>query len=249
MQQKISVTILTKNSSETIQSTLDALKDFDEVVILDTGSLDTTKEICSKYLNVKIYSEDFKGFGPTHNRASALASHPWILSIDSDEIVSDELKKEIADLTLNPKTAYEIRRHNYFQNRRMKSCSGWDPDYVVRLYHKERTSFSSDMVHEKVITKGLSISRLKGVIRHTPYRQISDFLAKMQSYSSLFAEQKASIKSSSLSKAILHGYIAFIKSYIFKCGFMQGSQGFIISQYNAHATYYKYLKLAEKSKH
>lgn len=248
MKQPISVTILTKNSEETLKKTLDSLKDFIEVLVLDTGSADKTESICAEFSNVKFIKHPFQGFGPTHNVASSLALHDWILSIDSDEILSDGLQTEIQAVELEENTIYSIRRHNFFNKKRIVTCAGWDPDWVVRLYNRKKTLFSNDAVHEKVLQSGCTVRNLTHPIYHTPYRRISDLLGKMQSYSSLFAEQSREKKSSSLLKALLHGYLAFFKSYFLKGGFSQGKEGFIISLYNSHSTYYKYLKLDEINK-
>ncbi|NDD58949.1 MAG: glycosyltransferase family 2 protein, partial [Chlamydiae bacterium] len=112
-----------------------------------------------------------------------------------------------------------------------------------RLYNKKTTRFSSDLVHEKILSVGLQTPRLAHPILHTPYLDFSDFLKKMESYSQLFYEQNKHKKQSSLLSAIMHGVSAFIKSYIFKRGFTQGAEGFIISTYNGQASYYKHLKL------
>ena len=246
MKTQISVTILAKNSSETIEETLISTIGFPEVLVLDTGSTDATIEICSRYPHVKIFSHPFEGFGPTHNIASSLARFPWILSLDSDEVLTPKLKNEILSLSLDSRSVYRIRRHNFFRKKRITTCSGWDPDWVVRLYDKTQTRFSNDQVHEKILTSGMNIVSLIHPMTHTPYRKISDFLHKMQSYSNLFADQNVGRREASLLKALLHGWLAFVKSYIFKRGIFQGSEGFIISLYNSHTTFYKYLKLSEK---
>jgi glycosyltransferase involved in cell wall biosynthesis len=240
----ISVTILTKNSAETLEPTLQSLRSFPEVLLFDTGSTDATLAIAKRYSNVKIIQEPFRGFGAAHNRATELASHDWILSIDSDEIVSPALADEILQLSLNKNAVYSLDRRNHFLGKRMKGCSGWYPDPVIRLYHRGATSFSHDAVHEKVITHNLKIVPLQGPLLHTPYRSIEDILTKMQHYSTLFARQHQGKKRSSLRSALGHGFAAFLKSYFLKRGFLQGKAGLIISIYNAHATYYKYLKLA-----
>jgi glycosyltransferase involved in cell wall biosynthesis len=243
----ISVTILVKNSQDTLEKTLASLKDFPEVIVVDTGSTDLTLEIAKKFPNVRIFNRTFKGFGPSHNEASNLASHEWILSIDSDEVLSSELSEEILSLKLDPHCVYSLSRHNYFNGKHIKWGGGWYPDPVIRLYHRQTTQFTDDAVHEKVISKGLTLVSLKGALYHTPYRQISDFLTKMQTYSSLFAEEK-SARPPSILKAIFHAWFAFFKSYVLKRGFLGGKEGFIISAYNSHTTFYKYLKLAEKIK-
>jgi glycosyltransferase involved in cell wall biosynthesis len=239
----ISVTILTKNSSETLGSTLASLQKFSEVILYDSGSTDATFEIASQFPNVKIVRGAFNGFGPTHNTASSLASHDWILSIDSDEVLTSELEGEILKLQLDASTVYQIPRHNYFNGKWIRWCGGWHPDPVVRLYHRGSTRFTDDAVHEKVVTSGMRVTPLSSPLLHTPYRSIEDFLTKMQAYSTLFAKQHQGKKSSSMAKAIFRGAFAFLKSYLLKKGFLGGKEGFIISLYNGHATFYKYLKL------
>jgi glycosyltransferase involved in cell wall biosynthesis len=221
---------------------------FPEVLIYDTGSEDSTLKLAQEFPNTRVHTGEFWGFGPTHNVASALASHNWILSVDSDEEVSKELCEEILSLKLDPKCVYEIRRHNFFNGKRIKGCSGWDPDYVVRLYHRKTTAFDVAQVHEKILVSNLKKIRLKHPIKHTPYLQIGDFITKMQTYSTLFAQQHAKSKKASVVSALFHGWWAFLKSYLFKRGFIAGKEGLIISLYNGHATFYKYLKLAETPK-
>ncbi len=240
----ISATILTKNSEETLAASLASLKNFPEVLILDTGSTDRTLKIASSFPNVRIVKETFQGFGNTHNLASNHASYDWILSIDSDEVLSPELSSEILKTALDPRTVYSLDRHNHFQDKHIRCCAGWHPDRIVRLYHRKTTQFTEDHVHEKIIISDLKIIPLRNRLIHTPYRTIEEFLNKMQFYSTLFAEQNSGKKQSSLSKAIGHGLAAFLKSYFLKRGFLGGREGFIISLYNGHTAYYKYLKLA-----
>jgi len=241
----ISVTLLTKNNEDTLEATLRSLASFPEILLYDTGSTDKTLEIARTFPNVHVQQGLFSGFGPTHNLVSSLAKHDWILSIDSDEELSPELVAEIHALPLNPTHVYALRRHNYFNGKHIRWCAGWHPDIVVRLYHRKKTRFTDAAVHERVITQGLLTVTLSSPLYHTPYRNMSAFLQKMQTYSTLFAEQ--STTSSSLFKALVHSWFAFFKSYILKRGFLGGKEGFIISAYNGHTAFYKYLKLAEKT--
>ncbi|HSX03413.1 MAG TPA: glycosyltransferase family 2 protein [Rhabdochlamydiaceae bacterium] len=242
----ISVTILTKNSRRTLQKTLESVRSFSEVVILDTGSTDQTLFLAKEYLNTKIYTSPFLGFGALHNEAAHLATHDWILSLDSDEVLTAELIEEIQGLVLDPTCVYSIERHNFFNGKRIKWCGGWHPDRVVRLFHRKSACFSDDQVHEKVITQHLKEISLQSPLLHTPYLEIADFLDKMQHYTTLFADQEKRKKKVSVFKALYHSFYAFAKSYIFKRGFLGGKEGFIISMYNGHSTFYKYLKLAER---
>lgn len=240
----ISVTILTKNSQQYLQEVLLALKPFGEVLVYDTGSTDQTMAIAATFHNVRILEATFEGFGPTHNKASEKAANDWILSIDSDEVVSQEMVDAIMNVQENPLAVYSFPRNNYFNGKFIKWC-GWYPDRQMRLYNRTKTRFSDAQVHEAIIATNMSIVPLKGPIIHYSYASISDFLSKMQSYSTLFAQQNKNKKSSSLLKAIGHGLFTFFKSYVIKRGFLGGYEGFVISAYNAHTAYYKYLKLYE----
>lgn len=240
----ISVTVLAKNSQKHLRKVLNSLTAFGEVILYDTGSKDTTIEIARSFRNVKIAQAPFAGFGPTHNMASASAKNDWILSIDSDEIASVDLINAIAAQELDPKAVYSFPRHNFFNGKFIKTC-GWYPDRQIRLYNRNKTRFSDAKVHEAIIADGMRHCYLNGPIIHYSYSSISDFLSKMQSYSTLFAEQNCGKLHSSLGTALMHGFFAFFKSYIIKRGIFGGYEGYVISAYNAHTAYYKYLKLYE----
>lgn len=244
MKQSISVTLLTKNSQAHLAEVLTALADFDEVLLCDTGSTDNTLRLAKNFPNVVIKEQAFIGFGPTHNLATSLAKNDWILSIDSDEILSSDLLEEIKQLDLVPTNVYSFPRHNQYRGKWIKTC-GWYPDRQFRLYNRKITRFDDAQVHESILTKNLDKVPLNGHIKHYSYTSTADFLNKMQTYSTLFAQQNKGKKSSSLCKAVLHGLFAFFKSYVLKRGILQGREGFEISIYNANTAFYKYLKLAE----
>ena len=240
----ISVTILSKNAERLLAECLGALTDFPEIILLDNGSTDATLSIAAAFANVRIVQEPFTGFGPLHNRAAELAAHDWILSIDSDEILTAELHAEIAALDLDPGCVYSFPRENHFNGKPI-TCCGWHPDRTVRLFNRNRTRFTDAAVHEGVITAGLREVRLKHPARHYSYARVADFLAKMQRYSDQFADQHAGKKTSSPLKAVLHAGFAFFKSYVIQRGMLHGYEGLLISAYNAHTAFYKYLKLYE----
>ena len=114
-----------------------------------------------------------------------------------------------------------------------------------QAYNKMKTKFSDDQVHEAIISENMRHVPLKAPLIHYSYASISDFLAKMQSYSTLFANQYQGKRKSSFAKALSHGIFAFFKSYVLKRGFLGGYEGYVISAYNGHTAYYKYLKLYE----
>ncbi len=243
----ISITILTKNSERHLEAVLKSLHGFGEVMVYDTGSTDRTREIVDSCEYTTWVEGFFDGFGLTHNRASSLAQHDWILSIDSDELLSMDLKQEIEECVLDKQSVYAISRRNFYRGREIKSC-GWSPDYQVKLYNRTATKYSQAAVHETVMAQGLKKVFFKHQIDHFPYASIEDFLYKMQSYSSLFAQQYQGKRTSSTAKAIFRGLYTFLRCYFLQRGIFEGSQGFEIAIYNAITTYYKYLKLRDANR-
>lgn len=240
----ISVTLLLKGSPKRLPQVLSALHSFDEVLVYENGADESSLLELKNHPNVTLRTGPFLGFGPTHNQASFLAKNDWIFSVDSDEVVSDDLLKEIDNLPEDPSFVYSMPRLNRYNHKTIYWC-GWYPDRVNRLYHKQKTKFSDDLVHEKIELNGLKTISLKAPLYHYSYESLSDFLSKMQTYSDLFALQNAGKRASSPLKAIGHAVAAFLKSYILKKGFLGGYEGYLISIYNAHTAFYKYLKLYE----
>lgn len=240
----ITVTILTKNSQKYLVEVLDALQLFDEVLLYDNGSSDKTFEIASHYSNVVVYHGPFEGFGVMHNKATELARNDWILSIDSDEVVTPEMALEILNAQLSPDCVYSFPRHNFYNNRHIKCC-GWYPDRQNRLYYRKKTAFTNAEVHESIITDRLTIVKFCGAIKHYSYETTADFLKKMQVYSDLFAKQYKGKRKSSIMTAVGHATFTFFKNYFFQRGILYGKEGFIVSIYNANTAFYKYLKLLE----
>lgn len=243
---KISATILLKGDPIHFQKVLSALEPLDEVLIFNNGGGRATLDSLNHFKNVRVVEGVFSGFGPTHNAASELAKNDWILSVDSDEVATNALITEIMALSLDDATVYSIPRRNFYQGKWIRGC-GWWPDHALRLYNKKTTQFTNVQVHESIQTKGMHIVTLKNWLEHYSYTSASDFLTKMQSYSDLFAKEWTGKKQSSPCKAALHGAFAFFKSYILKLGIRGGYEGYLISKYNGHTAFYKYIKLYESN--
>ena len=240
----ISVIIITKNEAAVIERCLSSVAWADEIIVFDTESSDGTADIARR-LGAKIESAPgWPGFGPQKNRALALASCDWVLSIDADEWVTPELRAEIERAIAAPDwlPAYRMPRLSSYCGRTMRH-SGWWPDHVIRLFRRGAARFSDDLLHEKLLVDGVTGS-LREALRHEAIRDLDDALAKMSSYSTAGAQMlHARGKTSSLAGAVLHGVWTFIRTYVLRAGFLDGREGFMLAVSNAEGAYYRYLKL------
>lgn len=242
---KLSVVVITKNEEASIERCLRSVAWADEVIVLDSGSSDRTVEIAAALKARTSVTADWPGFGPQKNRALALATGDWVLSLDADEWVTPELRDEIRSVIAasGAPDAFRLPRLSSFCNRQMRH-SGWWPDYVVRLFRRGAARFTEDLVHERVEVRG-PVGTLANPLLHETYVSLEEMLDKFNNYSSLGARmlQERAVRGG-LTKAILHGLGAFFRTYLLRRGFLDGREGFMLAVANAEVTYYKYLKLA-----
>lgn len=241
---KLSAILITKNEAFHLRACLESVAFADQIVIVDSGSTDETVEIARAAGARVIQTGDWPGFGPQKNRALAAAEGEWVLSIDADERVTPELAAEIKAVIANRQAAdaYEIPRKSWYCGRFI-AHAGWAPDYVTRLVRRGHARFSDDLVHERLIVNGAT-GRLKTPLLHYSFRDFSQVLNKIDLYSTLSARQRYDKgQRSSVGKAILHGLAAFIRTYIFKRGFLDGAHGLALAISNAEGSYYRYLKI------
>lgn len=241
----ISCVIIAKNAEATLNTTLDSLKDFNDVVLYSNNSTDKTDEIALSYSNITLVNGDFLGFGQTKNTAATYAKNNWVLSLDADEVLSKEFVRELQELPLKDDTLYSITRENYYKKRVVKHC--WGKDIIIRLYNKSKTSFTDKQVHESIISKNFNIKNIEGTVKHYPYSTITDFIIKLDRYSTIYAEDNVGKKSSSPFKAFFNGLFSFFKTYFLKRGFMDGYAGLVIAFSHMSTNFYKYTKLYEKN--
>jgi glycosyltransferase involved in cell wall biosynthesis len=241
---KLSVVIITKNEADNIQACLDSVKFADQWIIVDSDSADGTADIARAAGAIVVQTADWPGFGPQKNRALDAAQGDWILSLDADERISPALAKEIlAAIESNAHSAYALPRLSSYCGHFIRH-SGWYPDYIVRLFRRGAARFSDDLVHERVITRDNRYGKLRTPMIHYSYRSGEECLRKMDQYSTLGAQQAfAAGKRSSLGKAVIHAVSAFLRSYIFKRGFLDGRAGIMVAISTAESTYHKYFKL------
>jgi len=242
----ISVVIMAKDAQATINKCLESLVEFGEVILYLNDTTDNTKEIASKFDNVKVIDGEFLGFGPTKNKAAKYSSNDWILSLDSDEVLSSNFVENLKQLTLNLNNVYSILRTNFYKQSQIKHC--WGNDIIVRLYNKTKTSFIDQKVHEYVITDGFDTIELDGFVEHYPYSTVTDFIVKLDRYSTIFAQDNVGRKSSSPLKAFFNSQFSFLKTYFIKRGFLDGYAGLVIAFSHMATNFYKYIKLYELNK-
>jgi len=242
----ISVVMIAKDSEQTIKASLESLKVFLEVILYLNNSSDKTKEIAQNYSNVKIIEGEFLGFGATKNRATSYATNEWILSLDSDEVLSLEFVQHLQQLKLSNDKLYSILRTNYYKEIPIRHC--WGDDIITRLYNRTKTQFTNKHVHEHIMEEGFKKERLKGEVLHYPYSNMSQFIAKADQYSTLFSQDRVGKKSSSPLKAFFNAHYSFFRTYILKRGFLDGYAGLIIAFSHMVTNFYKYMKLYELNK-
>ncbi len=242
----ISVVIIVKDGMQSMGECLEALKDFDDVVVFDNGSSDGTQALCRTFQNVNLVEGKFIGFGPTKKLASTYAKYEWILSLDSDEIVTEDFVRTLKATSLDDNSVYAIKRINYYKNIEIKH--GWSNDILPRIYNRKKTNVSDKLVHEGIVTTGLKVVYLNASVKHLRYTSISEFIIKTDRYSTLFAEHNVGKKYSSPLIAIGHSLVAFCRKYFFKLGFLDGYPGLIMAYTNMTENFYKYMKLYEMNK-
>jgi glycosyltransferase involved in cell wall biosynthesis len=250
---KLSLTIITKNEEACIRRCIESVPFADEVIVVDSGSTDRTVEICRVLGARVVVTDDYPGNGPQKNRALDLATGDWILSLDADEWLTPELQEEIPRLIETAPAAlagYRIRRRSSFCGRFMHH-SGWWPDWIVRLARRGKGRFNAELVHDRMLVDG-KVGDARGVLMHEAFVELEEVLSKMNRYSSAGAQMLAERgQRGSILRAVGHALWTFLRTYLFRAGFLDGREGFLLAVSNAEGTYYKYVKLltlAERDK-
>ena len=247
----LTVTVITHNEASHVAAALESVAWADEIVVVDSHSTDATVEHARRF-TPHIEVRDWAGYGAQKNYAADRASHDWILSIDADERVTPELAAEIREVMKNGPVSpgYHITRVAHYLGRWIRSTD-WYPDYHLRLYDRRVARWNERKVHESVEVNGVAkggrgLPRLRGELLHYPYRDMSDHLRKIDSYTTLAAEQwKAEGKRASSLQAFIYPRLAFLRNYVLRGGFRDGQVGLIVSLLNSYYVFLKYAKLIE----
>ena len=234
--------LITRDASRTLAATLESLQAFPEVVVYDNGSTDDTLDIARRFANVKLVTGEFVGFGPTKNLAAGHASGDWILSIDADESVSEELLSSLEALELSePRQTYAVLRHNYLVGRHVR-WGGWGNDWLVRLYNRRQARLSDVLVHEKVVVPSdVEPKRIAGALLHDNISDIDQLLGKISYYTEL-RRQEPGGRVHPPAVTMLRTFWAFFRSYVLELGFLAGWRGVVIATCDSMGTFFKHMK-------
>lgn len=244
---QISAVIITYNEERNIERCLQSLKDIaDDIVVLDSFSTDRTREIC-QLSGVRFYQQVFSNYIEQKNKANEFSTYPYILSLDADEVISEELKQSILQVKKNWK--YD----GYFMNRMTNYCGkwirhgNWYPDQKLRLWDKRKGSWEGMFIHEKVeISEDAKVGFLKGDLLHYSYYSIEQHIDQLQKFTTIMAEEIFRKKKyPRIELLFIKPLWKFIHTYFIKLGFLDGYYGFVISIISAYSTFLKYVKARE----
>ncbi len=237
--------IITLNEEDNIEACIKSLQQVcDEIIVVDSLSTDNTVKIAEE-LGAKVISQAYLGDGPQKNVVNEHAANDWILSLDADERLDEEMVAEIKKVQQHEEHphAYSFKRKNYIADRWIKHC-GWYPNYCTRLYNRNDTAHRPVAGHSSIVAD--KTIKLEGNIIHYSYKNYHDLLHKTNRFSSRGAKmmfQKGK-KANGFSPAI-HFFAAFFRKYILQKGFLQGLDGLTISLTASINSYMKYAKLIE----
>ena len=243
---KVTAIVITGNEERNIGDCLASIPFADEVIVVDSGSVDRTEEICRRDPRVRWFSEQWKGFGPQKNSALEKAGNDWVFSIDADERVSSELAGEIAGLPLSVPgvDGYRVPRKSFFGNRWVRH-GGWYPDYTIRLWRRGAGRFVDRSVHEVVKVPG-TVGTLRGDLLLYTYRDTADFIDRMNRYATLGAEElrKKGARGTTFD-LLFRPPFTFFRMFVLRRGFLDGELGFRLAVLYAMYTFLKYAKLGD----
>ncbi|MDQ7038386.1 MAG: glycosyltransferase family 2 protein [Aquificota bacterium] len=242
----LSVAIITYNEEDIIARTLESVKDIaSEIVIVDACSTDRTREIARAY-GAKVYVEEWKGFASQKNSALSKCGEEWILCIDADEVVSEELKESLLKELRNPEAdGYLINRRTFYLGDFLKHT--WQPEWRLRLVRRSSEPRWTGMEpHDRLEVRG-RVKKLKGDLLHYSYRSLEDQVRKLVRYALIMSEEMhKSGRRFRVRDMVLRPVWAFLKVYLLKRGFMDGSRGFVAAVFSAFYTFLKYAFLLER---
>jgi len=266
----ITATIITFNEEDRVGEAIASLSCCDEVIVVDSGSTDRTRDI-ARQRGARVIERQWEGYSRQKNCAADAAANDWILSVDADERLSIELADEIVSWKTKPlplgeaarragegsgfsetcdphpilsqrERAFSMPRRVFYLGRWIKH-SGWYPDRKIRLYDRRFCQWEGDFVHERLKVNG-SIGIFRGDLLHFPYRDWNDHAARIVRYTDLAARAALSNgRRGNIARLILAPPFAFMKSFVFHAGFLDGWRGLAIAYMGARYVFQKEFRI------
>lgn len=244
----VSAVLIVKNEAKKLPDCLKSLAWADEIIVLDSGSSDSTLSIAEEFSAKVFVNTDWQGFGVQRERAASFVTSDWIFMIDADERVTPELEKSILAAIKKSPAIWQVNRLCYCFGRFIKH-SGMHPDWVPRLYPRNQAIYDATRVHERLVNnQNLPEQKLSGHLLHYVYDSIRHQQQKAAHYAEEWAVQRAQAgRKTSLTSAVLHALACFLRMYIFRLGFLDGKQGFLLALLLSQSTFAKYAELWQMS--
>ena len=243
----LSAVLITRNADAVLDACLESLAFADEIVVVDSGSVDSTVEIAGRR-GARVVQKEWLGFGRQKQFAVEQAKHDWVLCLDADERVSPELAGSIAAALAAPgATVYRMPRRNRFLGRWLAHGEGY-PDWSPRLFNRMNARWSDDLVHEKVLF-AVTPGTLEGDLMHDSSDDLSTYLERQNRYTTLAARQAFEQgRSAGVFHLLCSPVVRFIKFYLMRLGFLDGLPGLLHISIGCMNSYVKYAKLIELRK-
>lgn len=239
---KISATIITYNEERNLPRAIESLRCCDEIVIVDSGSTDRTVELALRF-GARVLEANWRGYAGQKNYASDQALHDWVLSIDADEALSEDLEAEIWSLKKKgpDRDAYTVPRLAQYLGKWIL-YSGWYPDRKIRLFDRRKARWVGDFVHESVVCDGRA-GELQGNLLHYTCGSLSEHIKTMDRYTTLAAEEVVARKTKVGYRHLLADPLwTFFRTYVLQRGFLDGTEGLSIAYMASLYTFLKYAK-------
>lgn len=239
---KISATIISLNEERNLPRAIESLRCCDEILVVDSGSTDRSVEVAERF-GARVIDANWRGYAGQKNYAADMAHHDWILSLDADEALSEDLEGEIWHLKkVGPVCdGYTMPRLAQYLGKWILH-SGWYPDRKIRLFNRKNAKWVGDYVHESVQVSG-TVGELQGNLLHYTCGSLSEHLKTMDRYTTLAAEELAARNTPvRYRQLLLDPPWTFFRTYILQRGYLDGVEGLAIANMAALYTFLKYAK-------
>jgi glycosyltransferase involved in cell wall biosynthesis len=246
---QLTVTVITYNEAEHIAAALDSVAWADEIIVVDSGSTDGTVDI-ARARATRVIVREWPGYSAQKNFAADQAGNDWVLSMDADERVTPALAAEIRSvMEAGPQArGYRIRRVSRYLGEWIRSTD-WFPDYQLRLYDRRAGRWNGLRIHESFrLNEGAPLP-LQGEMEHYAYKDVAHHVQKINLYTTLIADEwHEQGRRTSATQVVLHPSFAFLRNYVARGGFRQGTTGLIVSALNSYYVFLKFAKLWERQR-